>query len=65
MQPERACLGIGACVVLHNIAKLLNEEDFDGDDEDEEYECDPLPGNVATTLAGKAVRDHLANTFFA
>ena len=33
VQPDKACLIIVACVILHNIAKLLDEEDFEGEDE--------------------------------
>ena len=41
---------------------MLNEEDFDGDD-DVEFECDPVdPAQDSTN--GRVVRDHIANTFF-
>ena len=33
VQPEKACAFIAACMILHNIAKMLDEEDFNGDDE--------------------------------
>ena len=29
-------------MILQNIANMLDEEDFNGDDE-EDFECDPLP----------------------
>ena len=62
VQPDKACLIIVACVILHNIAKMLGEEDFEGDD-DIEFECDPVdPAQDSTD--GKVVRDHIANTFF-
>ena len=48
-------------VLIHNIAKMLDEEDFEGDD-DVEFECDPVdPTQDASD--GKVVRDHIANTF--
>ena len=63
VQPEKACIYISACMILHHIAKILQEEDFEGDD-GEDIECDPLPA-TANSLEGTAVRDHIANTFFA
>jgi hypothetical protein len=63
VQPEKACVIIATCIILHNIAKILNEEDFDGD-ASEDFQCDSLPP-TANSLEGKAVRDHIANTFFA
>ena len=62
VQPEKACLIIVACVILHNIAKMLDEEDFEEDD-DVDFECDPVdPAQDSTD--GKVVRDHIATTFF-
>ena len=63
VQPEKACLFITACVILHNIAKILSEEDFDGDDE-EDFEVDPLPA-AADGTQGTVVREHIADSFFA
>ena len=62
VQPKKACTFITACIILHNIAKMLNEEDFDGDDEDG-FECDPLPLDYDASQ-GSVVRDHIASTFF-
>ena len=62
IQPDKACLIISACVILHNIAKKLGEEDFEGDD-DIQYDCDPVdPAEDASD--GKIVRQHITNTFF-
>ena len=63
VQPEKACLFITACVILHNIAKMLNEVDFDGEDE-EDYECDPIDNNREGTADGRLVREHITDTFF-
>ena len=63
VQPEKACLFITACVILHNIAKMLNEVDFDGEDE-EDYECDPIDNNREGTADGRLVREHITETFF-
>ena len=41
MQPDKACLYIVACVILHNIAKMLDEVDFEGGD-DEDFDCEPV-----------------------
>ena len=49
-------------MILHNIAKMLDEEDFNGDDE-EDFECDSLPPAEASS-DGKVVRNHIADTFF-
>ena len=62
VQPKKACTFITACIILHNIAKMLNEEDFDGDDEDG-FECDPVPLDYDASQ-GSVVRDHIASTFF-
>ena len=63
VQPKKACLIITACIILHNIAKMLNEEDFDGEDDDD-FECDPLPPDYDSSQ-GSVVRNHIADTFFA
>ena len=61
-QKRHVLLSIATCIILHNIAKILNEEDFDGDaDGSEDFQCDSLPP-TANSLEGKAVRDHIANT---
>ena len=61
VQPERACIIIGACSILHNIAIIRNEEPFDDDMEDE-FDCDPYAGPRNNN--GNVVRDHIAETFF-
>ena len=58
LQPEKACI---IALFLHNIAKILNEEYFDGD-ESENFQCDPLPATV-NSLEGKAVRDHTVSLY--
>ena len=73
------CIFIAAYMILHNIAKMLNEEDFDGDDDedfdgddgedidgdnDEDFECHAV-GARQDSSNGKVVRSHITNTFFA
>ena len=63
VQPDKACLYIVACVILHNIAKMLDEVDFEGDD-DEDFDCEPVgPGEDSSD--GKVVPDHISNIVFA
>ena len=40
-QTEKASIFVIACMILHNIATMLDEEDFDGND-DKEFECCPV-----------------------
>ena len=63
MQPDKACLITVASVILHNISKILNEADFDGDD-NADFKFDPLGPRVDSS-DGKVVRDRISNTFFA
>ena len=64
--PEKACMLIGTCAILYNIAILRNEEPFDDDDIDEEFECDepanPIRGSALAR--GQMMRDHISETFF-
>lgn len=60
MAPEKVCIIIGACAVLHNIALFLSEPMEDGDvggvaNEDYVY-CGPNQG--------QAVRNHITQTYF-
>ena len=57
VQPEKACVFKAACMILHNIAKMLDEEEFNGDDE-EDFECDLLP-QTEDSSDGKVVRNHI------
>lgn len=60
MEPEKVCIIIGACAVLHNIAVLLNEpmdDDYDDDDDQIFEQYDGIQ-------QGLHVRDHICNTFF-
>ena len=55
MQPDKECLYIVACV--------LDEVDFEGDD-DEDFDCEPVgPGEDSSD--GKVVRGHISNIVFA
>lgn len=59
MAPEKVCLIVGTCAVLHNIAVLRNEPMEDGDVE-ELAEVDPYHG----PQQGLTLRDHICHTFF-
>ncbi|XP_068710741.1 putative nuclease HARBI1 [Montipora foliosa] len=60
MAPEKVCLIIGACAVLHNIAVLLNEPMDDADLPDEVPEVEVYDG----PQQGLTIRNHICNTFF-
>ena len=60
MAPEKVCLIIGACAMLHNIAVLLNEPMEDGDLPDEIAEVEVYDG----PQQGLAIRNHICHTFF-
>ena len=60
MAPEKVCLIIGACAVLHNIAVLLNEPLNDADLPDEVPEGEVYDG----PQQGLTIRNHICNTFF-
>ena len=60
MAPEKVCLIIGACAVLHNIAVLLNEPLTDADLPDEVPEGEVYDG----PQQGLTIRNHICNTFF-
>ena len=42
---------------------MVNEVNFDGEDE-EDYECDPIDNNREGTADGRLVREHITDTFF-
>lgn len=60
MAPEKVCIIIGACAVLHNIATILNEPMEDGDAGDEMNVGDVYCGPDQ----GQAVRNHICQTYF-
>ena len=55
-KPTKCCTVIIACVVLHNIAKHLDEEDFE--DEDNNFLCDEMDDNPHEN------EEHITTTFF-
>ena len=61
IEPERVCIIVCACAILHNIAKILGEPDIEDDDDDEEVENEAYNGPVND---GQAVRDHICNHYF-
>ena len=61
MKPEKVCLIIGACTILHNIAILRSEpQDCHLLHEDDQPAMAPFHGSEN----GRAVRDHICHTFF-
>ena len=59
MAPEKVCIIIGACAVLHNRAILLSEPVEDGEDGRE------IENNVyCGPEQGQAVRNHITQTYF-
>ena len=62
--PRKACLVISTCIVLHNIAKEIGDDDFDP--ENENVDCDEMPENCNPRHndAAIAVRNHIASSFF-
>ena len=60
MTPEKACILIGACATLHNIAILRNEP-MDGLDDKEDR---PELTQYCGPEDGKAVRDYIYDRFF-
>lgn len=59
MEPEKVCLIVAACAILHNIAVLMNEPMEDGDDDDGQ-----TVERYNGPQQGLNVRDHICNTFF-
>ena len=63
VKPDKPCLYIVACVILHNITKTLDEVDFEGGD-DKDFDCEPVgPGEDSSD--GIVVLDHISNIVFA
>ena len=60
MAPEKVCLIIGACAVLHNIAVLLNEPMDDADLPDEVPEVEVYDG----PQQGLTIRNRIYNIFW-
>ena len=60
MAPEKVCIIIGACAILHNIAILLKEPMEDGEVEDEMNVNEVYYGPDQ----GRAVQNHICHTYF-
>ena len=62
MKPEKVCVLVGACAVLHNIAVIRNEpmDDENGVAEFQQPEIEPYHGPET----GRVVREHICNSFF-
>ena len=61
LEPERCVEVIRACIILHNIGKMLGDEDFQIDNDD--HEAGPMNGNN-NNPSGQAVRNHIVANFF-
>ena len=59
MAPEKVCMIMGACAVLHNIALLLHEP-MEDEEVEELADVDPYHG----PQQGLSIRDHICQTFF-
>ena len=59
MKPEKVCLLIGACAILHNIAIMFDEPEEDID-LPEEPEVEPHVGHDT----GRQIRAHITNNYF-
>ena len=59
MGPEKVCVIVGACAVLHNIAVRLHEP-MEDEEVDELADVDPYHG----PQQGLSLRDHICQTFF-
>ncbi|XP_068739442.1 putative nuclease HARBI1 [Montipora capricornis] len=57
MGPEKVCVIVGACAVLHNIAVRLHEP-MEDEEVDELADVDPYQQQ------GLSLRDHICQTFF-
>ena len=59
MAPEKVCMIVGACEMLHNIALLLNEP-MEDEEVKELPDVDPYHG----PQQGLSIRDYICQTFF-
>ena len=59
MAPEKVCMIVGACAVLHNIALQLHEP-MEDEEVDELADVDPYH----EPQQGLSLRDHICQTFF-
>ena len=59
MSPEKVCMIVGACAVLHNITVRLREP-MEDEEVDELADVDPDHG----PQQGLSLRDHICRTFF-
>ena len=61
IKPQKVCILIGACAVLHNIAILRNEREFLNDIESDDQ---PDVLRYSGPNEGSVVRDNICDTFF-
>ena len=59
MAPEKVCMIVGACAVLHNIAVWLHKP-MENEEVDALADVDPYHG----PQQGLSLRDHTCQTFF-
>ena len=58
MAPEKVCMIVGACAMLHNIALLLHKP-MEDEKVEELADVDPYHG----PQQGLSIRDHICQTF--
>lgn len=60
MAPEKVCMIVGACAVLHNMIALQLHEPMEDGEVDELADVDPYHG----PQQGLSLRDHICQKFF-
>ncbi|CAG2185824.1 HARBI1 [Mytilus edulis] len=61
MKPEKACIIIMACAILHNIALWMNEPELPEDQEEEMPNVDAVYNGAND---GRRIRDHITQMYF-
>ena len=64
MAPDRVCIIIAACCILHNIAVTLREPDPEDCDMEDDGCAADLHSQYHGRETGNAVRQHITNTYF-
>lgn len=64
LSPQRACVAVVACCVLHNIGINRGDIISNSDDNDLNVAEDVIDGVVDMGGNGKTVRDHIARNYF-
>ncbi|XP_041472595.1 putative nuclease HARBI1 [Lytechinus variegatus] len=64
VSPSKASRIIGCCCILHNIAKMLNIPDVEGEDEEVDFNQPPQDNAEQHGLGGQAYRQQIVNNHF-